>query len=150
MSEVFPIIPASGKIFWLLGPLGLLLLVLVGLFGYIAYSSQHVEFVVSPDGLRIRGEIYGRLVPAASLLASNSKSIDLRCESEYRPRIRTNGVGLPGYWSGWFRLRNREKALLFVTDFSRVVYIPKRDGYAVMLIVANVEGFLQSIRRIAN
>ena len=150
MNEVFPIIPASGRVFWFLAPIALLLLGLLGLFGYITHSSRNVQFQVSYEGLRIRGDIYGRMVPAVSLISAESKQVDLRKDTSYRPTLRTNGIGLPGYRSGWFRLRNGEKALLFLTDASRVVYIPTRNGYSLLLSVANPELFMQSIRRISN
>ena len=150
MNEVFPIIPASGRIFWFLAPVASLLLGLLGLFGYITHASRNVQFQVSHEGLRIRGDIYGRMVPAVSLISAESKQVDLRRDTSYRPTLRTNGIGLPGYRSGWFRLRNGEKALLFLTDASRVVYIPTRNGYSLLLSVENPELFMQSIRRISN
>lgn|SRR5262249_39144045 len=150
MNEVFPIIPASGKVFWLLTPIASLLLVLLGLVGYITHSSRNVRFQISRQGLRIQGDIYGRMVPAGSLISVESKQIDLRKDTSYRPRLRTNGIGLPGYQSGWFRLHNGEKALLFLTDASRVVYIPTRNGYSLLLSVDNPELFVQAIRRISN
>ena len=150
MEEVFYMIPASGKVVWILGPLALLLLSLLILFGYIAHSSQNVQFYVTQEGLRIRGDIYGRTVPAKSMISPQAKQIDLRKEELYQPRWRTNGIGLPGYRSGWFRLRNGEKALLFMTDPARVVYVPTREGYSLLLSVDRPDSFLQSISRICN
>lgn len=149
MSEIFPITPASGNIFWVLGPVGALLLGLVALFGYISYSARHVQFEVSPEGLRIRGDLYGRFVPAASLVPAEAKEIDLRSDAAHRPTLRTNGAGLPGYKAGWFRLADQEKALLFVTDTSRVVYLPTRDGYSLLLSPADPQRFLASLRNTA-
>ena len=71
--------------------------------------------------------------------------IDLNTQTEYKPRIRTNGIGLPGYEEGWFKLRNNEKALLFVTDYSRVVYIPTDKGYSLLLSVSSSEEFRRSL-----
>ena len=133
MNQVFPITPASSHIFWIIGPVGALMLGLLVLFGYLAHSASHVTFEVSPEGLRIRGDLYGRLVPAASLVPAEAKQINLQSDSAHRLGMRTNGVGLPGYASGWFRLGNQEKALVFVTDTSRVVYIPTLEGYSILL-----------------
>jgi hypothetical protein len=147
MSEVFPITPASASIYWVIGPVGGLLLGLLVMFAYISYSATHVQFEVTPEGLRIRGDLYGRFVPSSSLLPTEAKQIDLRTDTPHRPTRRTNGAGLPGYRSGWFRLADREKALLFVTDASRVVYVPTRDGYSLLLSPADPQGFLASLRR---
>src|SRR5206468_4079591 len=81
-----------------------------------------------------RGDVYGRLIPASQLRGAAARIIDLRSDAEHRPRRRTFGTGLPGYAAGWFRLRNGEKALLFLTDWTHVVYVPKRAGYAVLMI----------------
>lgn len=59
------------------------------------------------------------------------------------------GTGLPGYRAGWFRLRNGEKALLYVTDGSRAVYIPTNRGYSLLLSSQNPERLVNRLREIA-
>ena len=145
MTELFPMIPASSKPLWFLGGIVLLLLTLVGLFSYIAYSSRTIQFEISEEGLNIRGGFYQRLIPAEAIIIAESKQIDIGKESPYKPVRRTNGIGLPGYASGWFKLRNGDKALLFITNPSRVVYIATREGYSVLLSVQETERFLQLI-----
>ncbi len=149
MSELFPMIPASSKPLWFLGGIILFLLALAGLFSYIAYSSRTVQFEISEAGLNIRGGFYQRLIPAESIIIEKSKPIDIGKESPYKPILRTNGIGLPGYASGWFKLRNGDKALLFITNPSRVVYIATREGYSVLLSVQETERFLQLIGNVS-
>ena len=146
VEHVFPIVPASGKAGWTLAAIALSLLALVGLLVYTGYSARHVRFEVSPGGLRIVGDVYGRTIPLNSLVLAEAGSVDLRRSSEYAPRWRTNGTGLPGYQAGWFRLANGEKALLFVTDPRRVVRVPTTEGFTVLLSVENPEDFLASLR----
>jgi hypothetical protein len=145
MNHVFRMVPASGKSLWMLGGIALLLVGLLLLFGYVATSSRHVRFEVSPEGLRIIGDLYGRIIPAKSLMVGQAKRLNLAERPEYQPRLRTNGTGLPGYQAGWFRLRNGDKALLFVTDSTRVVYVPTTAGYSVLLSVVEPDMFLQSL-----
>lgn len=146
MTQTFPITPAPGSVFWILGSLAVLMLGVAVLFSYLGYSSRHVSFEVSPEGLRISGDIYGRFVPASSLVASEAREINLAYDAEHRPAMRMNGTGLPGYWAGWFRLRNREKALVFVTDRSHAVYVPTRDGYSLLLSPAEPAAFISSLK----
>jgi len=146
MRQVFPIIPASGGPFWLLGVVGVFLLALLFLFAYLAYSSRNVKFEVSTEGLRIKGDIYGRTIPTRALVADKAKVLDLSREKEYQLSWRTNGAGLPGYKSGWFRLKNGEKGLVFVTDTRQVVYLPTREGYSVLLSVARPSDFIQALK----
>ncbi|MCX5892211.1 MAG: PH domain-containing protein, partial [Deltaproteobacteria bacterium] len=157
MKEVFPIVPATkgpvitfgvaalvlGSIIWLAARapaivFGIVALVAGGimlLVGSFAYASRHVKFEVSPEGLAIRGDLYGRRLPASALLREEARVVDLTEDPKYRPVWRTNGAGLPGYGSGWFQLGNGDKALIFVTDKRRVVYLPTREGYALLLSV---------------
>jgi hypothetical protein len=148
MKQVFPVVPASSGPFWLLGVVGVFLLALLFLFAYLAYSSRNVKFEVSAEGLRIKGDIYGRTIPARALVVDKAKILDLGKEKEYQLGWRTNGAGLPGYKSGWFRLKNGEKGLVFVTDTRRVVYLPTREGYSVLLSVARPSDFIQALRQV--
>ena len=143
MREVFPIVPDPATT--VLVSLALLLPVLLILL-YLVLAPKLVRFEVSPEGLHIRGELYGRRIPAGELMLDQARAVDLRTDTARRLARRTNGVGLPGYRSGWFRLANGEKALVFVTDQSRVVYLPTRQGYAVLLSVERPEEFLNRLR----
>jgi len=148
MRHVFAIVPASSGPLWFVAVLALVMIALLSLSGYIAYSSRNAEFALSPEGLEITGDIYGRAIPAASLVVEQVRAMDLTGESSYALKRRTNGIGLPGYSSGWFKLRNGEKALVFVTDQKRVVCIPTRDGFSVLVSVADPEGFVQTLKAV--
>ncbi|NES71007.1 MAG: hypothetical protein F6K24_40255 [Okeania sp. SIO2D1] len=154
MSKIFPIVPASDKTLWLTGGIAfilvLLLVFVIGIFGYAIYSSRHVKLELSPEKLHIRGDLYGRIIPTESLVIEEAKRVTLSKGQPYAPRWRQNGIGLPGYLSGWFKLRNGEKALLFVTDSQKVVYIPTKEDYAVLFSVEEPEIFLQSLHEISN
>jgi hypothetical protein len=142
--RTFSIIPASTATFATLAGICLFLLAAFGFFVFIGYSATHISLEISNQGLRIKG-LYGRFIPRENILKDEVKIINLNTQPEYKPRLRTNGIGLPGYEAGWFKLRNNEKALLFVTDYSRVVYIPTDQGYSVLLSVSNTEDFRQSL-----
>lgn len=145
MTEMFPIIPASAKALWFLGGIALLLASVLALMLYLAYSCRNVQFEISPESLRIRGDLFARTIPGSRLIIDQARKLDLYAEPELRPKRRTLGTGLPGYLAGWFRLRSGEKALLFVTNPHSVVYIPTRDGYSVLLSVADLDGFLRAL-----
>jgi hypothetical protein len=59
------------------------------------------------------------------------------------------GTAYPGYRAGWFRLRNGEKALVYLTETNRTVYVPTRNGYSVMLTPQQPERFLERLRAVA-
>jgi hypothetical protein len=145
MHEVFYIVPASSRAFGFFVGLGIFLLALVALFGYFAHASRAAQFEISEQGLRIRSPVYGRMILAQDLLSEEARIVDLR--RELQPTLRTNGIGMPGYSAGWFRVRGEGRALLFVTDRSRVVYLPTRNGYPVLLSVQDPENFIQALHR---
>ena len=72
--------------------------------------------------------------------------MDFRVEPGLEPRSRTMGTGMPGYGAGWFRLANGDKALVYLTTPERVVYVPTREGYALLLSVERPEAFLDALR----
>jgi hypothetical protein len=148
MKAIFPIIPATSGPMIIFGIVAVVLLSILLAIGVFAYASRYASFEVSPAGLAIRGDfIYGRRLPAASLRPGEAKAVDLTADRDLRLEMRTNGAGLPGYSSGWFRLGNGDKALVFVTDRRRVVYLPTREGYALLLSVPEPEKFLGALRQ---
>ncbi len=171
-SESFPIVPSTAKTAVFVGfvllccliPLVTVarlafevpLLILVGfvtfltggVIAYIGWSSRHVSFELSEGGLRIRHSLFARLVPRADLLPEEGRAASILAEPQLKPVLRTFGSGLVGYCEGWFRLRNWDKALIFLTDRSSVVDLPTRRGYRLLLSVADPERFLADARRI--
>ena len=147
MTSTFSIAPAQGKLFFIVLPVALLLIGLIILFGYVGYSSRHLRFDVDNHALHIRGDLYGRDIDLSSLDLDRAKIVDLGREPDLRPTLRTNGTALPGYRSGWFQLRNGEKALLFVTDQSRVVYVPTTEGFSLLMSVPEPQAFLDSLKQ---
>ena len=67
MTEVFPIIPGPIRSLWIMLPIFLLMVATMGVLGLSLGSARTARFEVSPAGLRLRGDIYGRLVPASAL-----------------------------------------------------------------------------------
>ncbi len=145
MVRTFDITPATSAPIIFISAISLFLILVLGLFAFIGYSSRNTKFEISDQGLQIRGGIYGRFIPKETIITDNIQTLNLNTYPEYKPRIRTNGIGLPGYAEGWFRLKNNEKALLFVTDRSNVVYIPTTQNYSVLLSISNSDEFRQSI-----
>ena len=145
MKEVFPIAagPASTGT-WLL--IALLIALPLLLIVYFQAAPRTVRFEVSPEGLRIRGDLfYSRLIPAADLLTSEARAIDLRTDRDHQLSWRRNGTALPNYKAGWFSLKGGGKALVFIGDSHRVAYIPLRSGYSVMLSVAEPERLIAAL-----
>jgi hypothetical protein len=126
---------------------GIVCILVTGLLGSFLYQGKNATFSLAGDGLIIRPGIYGRTVPKSDIIIEEARVIDLYYEQNYQPQWRTNGAGLPGYLSGWFSLKNGEKALMFVTNRSRVVYLPTRKRYSILLSVRDAENMVETIRQ---
>jgi hypothetical protein len=146
MTDTFPIAPAQARILWLAVPILTLAIAGIAVAVYSLSASRTARFEVSPAGLRLRGDFYGRLIPTQSLRLDLARVVDLRSDSDLKPVIRTLGTSISGYRAGWFRLRDGERALLYVTDPARVVYLPTADGYSVLLSVADPAAFIASLQ----
>ena len=147
--QQFPIAAAAGRAIWpiLLVP-GLVLGLVAGLLGASVMAARTATFEISPAGLRLRGDLYGRLIPADQVRGALASRVDFTTMPELTPARRTMGTGLPGYKSGWFRLRNGERALLYLTDTSRAVYVPTSAGYSVLVSPREPDEFLAAVRNI--
>jgi hypothetical protein len=143
MENVFHIIPASAGAFtfmWVIAAVLIAVVVGVSILLYsVANQGKNATFTVTDTGLNIGPGIYGRFIPRDQVVADGVKVVDLRIDKEYALKRKTNGSNLPGYDAGWFKLQNGEKALVFVTDKSRVVYIPTTDNYSVLLSTLHAE-----------
>jgi len=99
MPEVVHIIPASPRAAFILVPLfGLAFLVLIGTVALVALSlkgSQTATFELSGDGLRVRGDLYGRRLSASQLRGGAARVVDLEQEQTLRPRWKTIGTAYP-------------------------------------------------------
>ena len=109
-------------------------------------GARRPNFEPTHEGLRIRGSLYGRMIPAAQLALEKARVVDLNNVPELQPKWRTNGVGLPGYSAGWFRLRNGEKALLFLTNRRRALYIPTTAGYSLLISPDDPDALMNEMR----
>jgi hypothetical protein len=148
--QEFPIAAATGRTMWfVLLASGLILALVLGLLGAALAGARSARFEVSPDGLRLRGDLYGRLIPAAQLKGASATRVDFSATPDLAPAWRTMGTGLPGYRSGWFRLKNGEKALLYLTDAKRAVYVETTAGYSVLVSPEQPDEFVAAVRRLA-
>lgn len=148
--ESFAILPSTSRGIWLFIAIILVILVLAGmLLIATARGSRKSRFELSDAGLRLRGDLYGRMIPADALRGGAARIVDLSATPDLQPRWRTMGTALPGYRAGWFRLRNGEKALVYLTETSRAVYVPTRKGYSVLLSPQQPERFLERLRTVA-
>lgn len=144
---VFPIEPGSIKGLGFIG-LGifLVLFLVAGLIGASIWSARGATFEVNADGIRLRGDLYGRLIPMASIQIDQVRRVDFEQDPSLRPNWRTMGTGLPGYQGGWFRLKDGSKALVYLTNPSKAVFVPTDLGYGVLISPKDPDGLVEALK----
>ena len=147
-SQIFQISPIISKGFSLsMIGFAILWLGVIALFVGIMVSAHNIQYAINPQGLTIKNAIfYGRTIRKDEIAIDGARIINLNEEPAYKPALRTNGIGLPGFQSGWFRLKNKEKALLFVTDYQKVLYLPTTKHYSLLISVTDPETMLEKMK----
>lgn len=149
MTSVYQIIPAGPRPFYIMVPVFVILIGVFLLVAWTLYGSQRASLRLSSAGVSFRGDVWGRkTVPLQQIRVRDARIVNLETEAELRPGSKRMGTGLPGYASGWFRLRSGEKALVYLTDRHKVVYIPTDLGYSILASVAEPEKLLSELRSI--
>ena len=146
--NVFPIAPAASRYFWFLIPVLAILVAAMVLIVTSVRGARASTFEIRPDGLALHGDLYGRFIPKGQLQVAFARRVNPNGDEGLLPKWRRIGTGLPGYQAGWFRLRNGGKALLYLTDRSRAVYVPTTAGYSLLLSPADPDAFLDRLRAV--
>jgi PH (Pleckstrin Homology) domain-containing protein len=151
MPQVYHIAAANLSRAWLYVPIVFTVVLLAGVAWLLVASysgSRKATFELSADGLRLRGDVYGRFIPISELELAQASRVDVTT-GRYKPTARTAGTAVPGYRSGWFRLADGSNALLYLTDPSQAVRVPTTDGYSVLLSVTEADQFVEAMHRLA-
>ena len=144
--KVFEIQPSSNTILVMLIPLCILLLAVMVLLAACYVSSKRASFTINNGTLEISATLYGRKIPLSEIRKEDVARINPREDAGLQTKWRTNGIGLPGYSEGWFRLKNGKKALLFVTDKNRSILVPTKKDYVLIVSPADPDEFIRAIQ----
>ena len=144
--KIFEIQSSSNTVLFVVIPLCLLLLALIVLVAAFYASSKRAVFAINNDELEIRATLYSRKVPLAEIRREGIEPVDLEEDAGLKVKWRTNGIALPGYSEGWFRLKNGKKALLFVTDKKKLVLVPTVHDYIIIVSPADPAEFIRALK----
>lgn len=114
--------------------------------GLLAASMHSRRVELLPGRLRVRRWPIPRSFALDSLDLDRARIADLRTESGLQPVMKLIGSRLPGFRAGWFRLRDGQRAYVLSSTGSRALYLPRKDGSALVLAVERPEALLQALR----
>jgi len=99
--------------------------------------------------LEVKSSFYSQSLPLSELQLGQARVIDLDEHKGYKPRIKSNGFALPGFSSGYFRLRNGHKAFVAIAGGPRVLWLPTSNGRDLLLQPRQPDALLQRLRELA-
>jgi hypothetical protein len=133
---IFPIVMIIFMIIMTLGIIGLMV-------GVIS-TSKNTSISIKNNEIIINSFMYGRKIPIENIFVNEIKRINLN-DSEYNIRIRTNGISLPYLKCGWMRLKNQQKALVYITDKENVLLMPTKD-FVVLFSMEKIDEFINKLK----
>lgn len=99
------------------------------------------------DGKLKSGRMPWHRTAIESLDLAAASIVDLDQHRELQPVRKIAGTAMPGYRSGFFRLRDKRRAYAVLTDCRRVLVLPKRDGGLLMFSLVRPDALLDALRR---
>lgn len=126
------------------------LAVLVGTIALVIdWGIRRHRLTLDAGGLDVATSFYRRRLALAELQIDQARVIDLDERTEFKPMVKTNGTSLPGFQSGWFRLRNMRKALVATVSGTRVLHLPTTRGFDLLLQPRRPQALLGRLQELA-
>ncbi len=169
MTQEFAVVPARPYVYALPG--FAMLAALIGL-GFVAYRGEPKIVWLLPclllaafmivwivrrnrvaleDGrLRILAGLNRRTIGIGELDLAGARIVDLAEHTSLKPFLKVMATRLPGYNAGHFRLRDRSKAFVLVTDHSKVLLLPEKSGRKLLLSLERPQALLDALQRLAD
>jgi hypothetical protein len=123
------------------------MLVITWLMVGTIFTTKNTSISIKDGEVVINSFLYGRKIPIENILINEIKTINLKQDEEYGISVRTNGISLPSYKSGWMRLKNGERALVYLTNEEKVLLMPTKD-FVILFSMEKMEEFINKINEI--
>lgn len=114
-----------------------------------AWLVRRRQVVLDGDLLTIAAGVNTARIRTADLDIAAARILDLANDSTLKPGLKTFGSSMPGYRAGHFRLRNRSRAFVLLTDTTKVLALPERGGRMLLLSLERPQALLDALRTVA-
>jgi hypothetical protein len=133
-----------------LAPVGGVAFVSGALWFALDLALRRHRITLGDEGLRVASTFYTRTFRLDELRLEQARQVVLAERPEYAPALKTNGFALPGFASGWFRLRNGERALVATAGGRRVAWLPTTRGHGLLLEPRRPQALLDRLHALAD
>lgn len=136
-------LPQTGKVV-----IAAVLLPMVIAFSWMFYKVNDAKLIVTKDSISVDVPFYRFSLPIAELDVAGIRQLNwsVGADTAFKPDLRVNGVGMPGFQLGWFSLVGQSKAFVAVTEVDHVVLIPTAKGYPILLSLEQPEALLSHFK----
>ena len=164
-TQDFAIHPANARLIWLLPGLSMLaatigigfllmqepkawiaLPVILAALALITLAFRRRRVSLGDGILTIAAGANTRRVATGELDLATARVVDLRERSELKPVLKLLGTRVPGLSMGHFRLRDRSRAFVLLTDASRVLVLNERSGRRLLLSLDRPQALLDALQ----
>jgi Bacterial PH domain len=131
-------------------PLAWLAAIALALAGaLIAWSVRRRHVVLERDLLTVAAGFNTARVRTADLDIAAARIVNLTDNATLKLGLKTFGTSMPGYHAGHFRLRNRSRAFVLLTDRTKVLALPERNGRTLLLSLERPQALLDALKAMA-
>jgi hypothetical protein len=132
----------------LLGPLLVAAITGVAWFVLDLLMRRH-RLRLDAAGLEIATTFYRQKLALSELLLDTARVVSIDEHPELKPMLKTNGMALPGFRSGWFRSRAFKKLFVATAGGEQLLWLPTRRGHALLLQPRHPRDLLQRLGELA-
>ena len=99
----------------------------------IRKRMQGHRLVLRATDVGVATGAHRQLIAYAELDLERARVLDLDEQLEFKPRLKTNGISLPGFQTGWYRLRNGNRALVARSGGKQALWVPTTRDFGLLL-----------------
>jgi len=104
------------------------------------------RLLLDAGGIEVATTFYRQRIAFADLKIDAARVVRLDEHPDLKPLLKSNGYALPGFRSGWFRLRTWQKAFVATSDGDRVLWLPTSRGFGLLLQPRDPQRLLDRLR----
>ncbi|NUS38313.1 MAG: hypothetical protein HOQ02_04735 [Lysobacter sp.] len=122
------------------------LLVLLLVWAAMAWAMRRHRIELQADALTIVAGFHRDRLALSELQLEKARVGTLGEHPEWKPFLKSNGMALPGFRSGWFRTRRWQRVFACLAGGERVLWVPTTRKHALVLEARQPQVLLDRLR----